>query len=242
MKMQYSKRNNRLSPRAWLAVGVVIVLILIACGVRFFFPGVFFGLITPLASFGNAQSEASSDKALFEASLRELQNENEALKARLRDVGAANDIPSEAGILAGVVLRPPVSPYDTLLLGSGSEVGIREGAIVFGEGIPIGTIVEAGEGYARASLYSSPGRETTGWLGEERIGVSFTGEGAGAFSASVPREAIVSEGDTVYFAGPGAYPAGIVRRIERHASSPEAKLFIEPFVNPFSLTFVRVVP
>jgi cell shape-determining protein MreC len=244
--MRYSRNNNRVFLSKGLLALAVGVLVLLVFLFRLFFPGAFFGLATALWSLGNNVNAGLSgtreaDRALLEENA-ELKNENEALKARLRDVGASENIPTEAGILAGVLARPPVSPYDTLVLAKGTSAGISLGAIVFAQGVPVGEIVEAASGISRARLYSSTGQTTQGWLGEERVPVTLEGAGAGAFSATVAREVPVSEGDIVYLPGPGAFPAGVVRIVERNAASPSAALSIEPMVNLFSLTYVRVLP
>jgi cell shape-determining protein MreC len=244
--MRYSRNSNRVSFSAGLLALAAAVLVLFVFLFRLFFPGAFFALVSPLWSLGNQASAGLSgagdaDGALLQENA-ELKNENEALKARLKDVGALEGIPTEAGILAGVLARPPVSPYDTLVLAKGTDAGISLGDIVFAEGVPVGRVVEAASGSSRARLYSSTGERTEGWLGEERVPVTLLGEGAGTFSATVARELIASEGDIVYFPGPGAFPAGVVRKVKRDAASPSASLSIEPLVNPFSLTYVRVLP
>lgn len=241
--MRYSRRNNLATPGAGILAGGIGVFILLLLILRFVFPGALPALFAPLLSFGAAISGGgtNADEKLIEENA-ELRNENEALKARLQDVGAAEDIPTDAGILVGVSARPPLSPYDTLLLTKGTEAGIRENAIVFALGVPVGTIAESGNGYARAVLFSSRGRTVEGWVGETRQPITMTGAGGGAFTAAVPRDLPITEGETVYLPGPGAFPAGTVRSIERHAASPSAELHIEPLVNLFTLTFVRVLP
>ncbi len=240
--MRYSRRN-RLSPGAGITIALVAVVALLILFLRFVFPGALPALFSPLLSLGTGISErGTSVNETLALQNEELVHENEALKARLRDVGADEALPSEVGILAGVMARPPLTPYDSYLLSRGTEAGIKTGAIVFALGVPVGVIAESGSGYSRALLYSSSGQETGGWLGEAREPVTLRGRGAGTFSAEVPRELAVTEGDTVYMPGPGAIPAGTVRSIERHAASPSALLHIEPLVNPFTITYVRVLP
>ena len=138
--------------------------------------------------------------------------------------------------------RPPLSPYGTLVLDRGTESGVRPGAIVFGEGVPIGNIAEAGQGSARVLLYSSSGRRNEAWVGEERLPLTIVGEGAGAFSSEAPRELPIAVGSMVYLPGPGALPVGTVRMVESHPSSPSASIQIEPLMNPYTITWVRVMP
>lgn len=248
MKTQFSRRASVVTPaRALIALGVVILL-LIALLVRFAFPGTISSLAKPLWSAGEAATElvpidgAHPSIATLEEENAALANENELLRARLRDVGAERSLPQDSGTLAGVLARPPLSPYDTLVLDQGSEDGITEGSLVYAQGVPIGTIAEAGSATSRALLFSAPERITEGWIGENRLPVTLIGAGSGVFEADVPRETPVAEGDLVYIPGPGALPVGKVERVASQPSSPRAQLRIRPLVNPFALTWVRILP
>ena len=251
MKTQFSRRAKFLSPSAGLAVGVLVLLIFIGVILRVFFPGALSFVSAPfwhagnfavstLPNFESADTlRTERDQLLVEA--RTLRTENEILKARLTDAGIGGATPYEEGIFAGVLARPPLSPYDTLILGAGTDKGVRVGALVLAEGAPIGLVEEAGSTHSRVLLFSATGKANEGWVGEERLPLTITGEGAGAFSAEIPRELPVSVGDMLYLPGPGALPIGTVREIENHPSSPSAKLRIAPLVNPFALTGVRIV-
>jgi len=236
--MRYSQNNRRLSVRTGVTTLVLVCIGLFLLAFRFIAPNTFFTLVTPLWELPNT---LNTDTRLA-AENRELRNENEALKARLQDVGAAENIPTEAGILVGVRARPPISPYDTLVLSNGTDIGVQEGALVFGEGIPIGRVSEAGERYAQVRLFSSSGSTIEGWVGEEREPLTLQGGGAGAFSAEVPREVPVQEGDAVYLPAGGAFPIAYVRHITQDAASPSVELSLEPLVNIFTLTYVRILP
>jgi hypothetical protein len=58
----------------------------------------------------------------------------------------------------------------------------------------------------------------------------------------VPRAAAVAVGDTVFLGGSGALPIGTVVRADGDPASPTLALRVTPFVNLFSLTWVRIVP
>lgn len=251
MKTQYSRRTSAFSTTAFRLPALIAAVIILALIIlRVFFPSALAALASPLWSAGDflAGKAAVADEAAsardardaLAASAEELQNENALLRARLEDVGAANGIPSESGKLVAVAARPPVAPYDVLILDAGTDDGITEDSIVYAKNIPIGTITEANAHSSRALLFSSSGRTTDGWIGKERLPVTLVGAGAGAFDADIPRELPVTEGDEVYLPGPGALPMGVVVRIEEHPSSPRSILHIRPAVSPFSLTWVRV--
>lgn len=242
MKTRYSPRVRILGAHTLLPILVVIV-VACAVGVRVFFPAGFFFLATPLFAFGNYVSEEASLETKEERQLKDenqaLRIENETLRAALQDVGHSAEISKESFVM-GVLSRPPVSPYDTLVLGGGSDTGVTTGALVTAQGVPIGTVEEVGVGYTKVVLFSLVERQNEGWVGEERLPLTLIGRGGGTFVAEVSREMPVKEGDIVYLPGPGALPVGQVTRIEGDTSSPSATLRIRSLINIFSIPYVHV--
>ncbi len=247
MKTRFSRRHpSFLTPgRIGLGVGGGVIFILLV--LRLLFPGALTTLMSPLWQVGDflsAQMERSEQTEALErerAYLKEqnaiLENEKRILQSAVRDQNALQG----TGVIAGVLARPPVTAYDVLVINKGTHQGVVVGARVYAMGgIPVGIIADAGSSSSRVALYSSSGRTTEGWVGEERYPVSVVGIGAGAFQVDVPREAPVKEGDILYFPGPGALPVGSVVRIESNASSPQAKLHIRPLVSVFSISSVAV--
>lgn len=260
MKTPFSRtrrRNTLLAPGSgkWILATLVLVVMLFI--LRTFFPGTIATLATPFWRAGGAATTASGsiaslfgDKAVLteerDALAREvaaLKEQNAILTARTVDLerllGGRTE--ASAGILAGVLVRPPVSPYDTLVIDQGTEAGIAVGKRVYGAGgIPLGVIESVSSKSARVLLYSAPGQVTEGWVGVSRTPVSLEGASAGAFRTSVPRERIVSVGEEVYLPGPGAVPMGTVVRVDTDPSSPQAVIHVRPRTSPFSLTWVTV--
>jgi cell shape-determining protein MreC len=145
------------------------------------------------------------------------------------------------GVMAGVLMRPPESPYDTLVLSSGATDDVALGMRVFGPGgVPIGTISQVTADFSRVTLFSSPGVVTQGWVGETRVPIEMRGVGGGAVEAVIPRPVAVAEGDVVFTGGPGAIAYGTVVKVIDNPSSPQVALRIMPAVNLFSLTWVNV--
>jgi len=212
--------------------------------IRSFWPSLFFSLTSPLFSIGNAVSSSLvSEEELRLIADRILLNENTSLREEVKELKkllGSEDVSSNA-VIAGVIARPPLTPYDVVLVGVGSDDGVSPGVLVSAQGgVPIGVVETAAMHHARIALFSSAGRKTEGWTGEEKIPVTLEGEGAGAFIAEVPRDAEISEGSLIYVPGPGSRPIGKVVRIDADASSPVATLRIEPLVNIFSVTQVRI--
>ena len=246
-----------LNPGSLRGGAIVLGLVLALTAMRIAFPDTFSSLLSPLwrtgegATTGVGKVEAFfADKVTLATERNRLQSENEGLanesrilRARLQDLtvllGARTE--SETDILAGVLARPPISPYDVLVIDRGTDHGVVSGASVFGNGgVPLGTIAATTNRTSRVLLYSAPGRETPAWIGATRIPVTLVGEGSGAFSSLVPREVAVLVGDEIYVSGPGALPVGIVREVKTDPSATKAQVRIHPVTNPFSITWVTV--
>ncbi len=223
-------------------MGVFVVGALLLA--RVVFPSFFFSVTAPLFAFGNAvvSSGRSAEDARASADTA-LMNENAQLQERINDLTRllGTSALSRTGIVAGVIARPPLAPYDTLLIGAGTQHGVSPGMLVSGEGgVPLGSIETTTGAPAQVSLFSTAGRSTEGWVGDQRLPVTLVGEGSGAFMAEVPRDAVISVGDFIYLPGPGARSAGRVERVDLDPSSSSATLRIAPLVNIFSLTLVLV--
>jgi len=263
MKTQFSRtrrtRNTLLGPGSGPVLIGVIALIIVLFVLRTFFPGTVAFLARPFWSAGSsAAGVTGSAEAVFgdkAALARErdvlaqkvvtLEAENMALTAQANDLarllGGRTEV--TAGVVAGVLARPPVSPYDTLVIDKGSREGVSVGHMVYGAGgLPIGSIETVANATSRVLLYSAPGRVTEGWVGEERTPVALEGASAGAFRTSVPRESTVTVGALVYVPGGGALPVGTVVRVDSDPSTPRAVIHVKPVTNPFSITAVTVGP
>jgi cell shape-determining protein MreC len=192
-----------------------------------------------------AESKASlrADRDRLTSENGTLAAQNASLASQVADLTALLGTRTEPakGILARVLARPPVAPYDVIIVDQGTTAGVSVGAIAQGPGgTPIGTVGEADESQSRIALFSTSGLTHDGWVGASHIPVTVTGAGAGAFRAEVPKQAGVVAGDTVFLAAAGALPIGTVVQIETDPSSPSVDLDVRPYVNPFSLTWVTV--
>jgi cell shape-determining protein MreC len=251
----YRRRSPLLSSPSRVAAAVLAAIALILFVLRFAAPSAFFVAVSPFlsignvipasvgsvfAGFGNAASLARDVDALTRAN-EALVNENFSLKARLADYGELVREEGSQGVMAGVIARPPLAPYDVLVVALPAGSAVSQGALVSGAGgVPVGTVESIAGGYAHIALLSMPERATEGWAGEERIPMTIIGKGAGAFKADIPRDAAVVPGDIVYVPGPGARPVGTVREVNADPSSPRARVTIEPMTNLFMLTSVLI--
>ena len=261
MKKTFLTKRNALLTSAgvsWGAVALMLAVLMLL--VRLLAPNLFWRVFTPV--FHTADTVAAGSHALFSsfgntANLvlenEKLQNENAALASenqtllqKTADQGVLLGAPAAgknatAEILAGVVARPPESPYDTLVLAEGTSAGVAVGQEAFaGGGIPIGIVSSVISNFSRVTLFSSPGMTFTGWIGQAHTPVIIVGSGAGTMSASLARSAHVAVNDTVFGPGPGMLAIGSVVRIDSDPSSPSVTLRIRPVFNLFSVSWISL--
>ena len=260
-RLSFRRRNaifgtgRLIGPVSLSILGVVVLFFIL----RTFVPGSLAILSSPFWSTGTMLTASVgntgtffTDKATLAKERDALRDENALLRSQQQQSAAreadlmrllGNRVDAEPGIIAGVLARPPVSPYDVLIVGAGSKSGIIPGMRALGPaGVPIGVVESVSGTTANVVLYSAPVKETEAWVGEARIPVTLRGAGSGAFTADVVRETSIKEGDQVYVAGPGALPIGQVAHVSSDPSSPRSSMDIKPFVNPFSITWISLVP
>jgi len=253
-----SRRNALLAPEnlSWGAFALTFAVF--ALFVRLVVPNLFWSAVAPafrgadalaagssafFSSFGNAADLSAKNEELLNQNAA-LANENQALvqkTASLFVLLGSSPKTDTPGIIAGVVARPPASPYDTFVLASGSDADIVVGMEVFGAGgVPLGIVSAVLTGFSRVTLFSSPSMRVDGWVGSTRVPLTIRGSGGGTMSASVARSAGVKAGDAVFVPGPGALPVGSVVRVDSDPSSPSVTLQIQPAVNLFSVAWVEL--
>lgn len=258
MKRQFSRSGNRaILSGGRVIAGAVVLIVLALFALRAVFPDAVTTFSRPLwfagdmltAAVASATNsfehvdEIRTERDTLKAELEAERNKNAVLSARAADFArlAGSLTTPQDRILASVLVRPPVSPYDTLVVGAGARAGVRVGAGVFGPGgVPLGTVEIVSEEYAHVALYSGPTQTTEGWVGEARLPITITGAGAGAFRATVPKDAALVIGEQVFVPGAGALPIGSIARIDTNPSSPTSLVYIRPLVNPFTLTWVAI--
>lgn len=253
MKKIFLVKRNALLSSTDISWGMYALLVaILVLFLRFLAPNLFWHIFTPvfrgadilatgshtfINSFSNTARLASENERLVNENVA-LSNENHTLLQKVAGLGALHETP---GILAGIVARPPESPYDTLVLAGGSRAGITLGQEVFGPGnVPLGIVSSVLADFTRVTLFSAPGMTTNGWIGRAALPLIIRGAGAGALQASLSRSAGVVVGDIVFAPGPGMLPLGSVVRIDSDPSAPGVSLHIMPMLNLFSLAWVEL--
>ena len=158
-------------------------------------PGIFHRTFSPFwTTKPDDQSQTILELQTKIASYKLVEDEHAKL---LSELGQKS--PNET-LLGHVLVLPPQSLYDTLIIDIGSAQGVQTGKRVFaGEHILLGEIVEVYENTAKAKLYSSPEQKYDVIIGiaSSSVRAQAMGRGGGMFEALVPREAKIQVGDSV---------------------------------------------
>jgi len=254
MKKTFLTRRNALltsSDVSWGAFALAAVVL--ALLLRLLAPNAFWYVFTPafraadtLAAGTHAFLSSFGDTATLTLRNERLAHENAALAvenlALVERVASLESLDSPVvDIIAGVVARPPTSPYDTLVLSKGSDADVVSGMEAFGEGgVPLGIVSSVLADFSRVTLFSSPDMVVDGWVGHAYMPVALLGAGGGAMRASVSRSADIATGDSVFVPGPGMLPVGRVVRVDSDPSLPTVTLHIQLLQNLFSTGWVEL--
>lgn len=166
--------------------------------------------------------------------------ENLELKSSLGRV-----TPQSPQTLASVVLRPPGTPYDTLIIDIGKKQGVEVGDIVAAGGsVYIGTVEEVYAAASRVVLFSAPGKTYQALLlerlGATPLAISVAGQGSGSLMAEVPAGISVGVGDEVALSSITPKLIAKVVAIEEKNQASFKTIFMQLPVNIHTLRFVQV--
>jgi cell shape-determining protein MreC len=166
-----------------------------------------------------------------------LQVENENLKALLGRLET-----KQKTVLATILVRPPQTPYDSLIIDVGENFQIKVGDQVLANGnIYLGEVSEVFPRTAKINLYSTPGRKLTVELGQNPVTVEAVGVGGSNFKIFLPREVGVQIGDVIIVPSITPNVFGIVEKIDfREEDSFQTVLFRNP-INLSELKFVEII-
>jgi cell shape-determining protein MreC len=142
--------------------------------------------------------------------------------------------------LAIITQNPDKSLNDVFMLDVGAESKVvLDNKVMFGAVI-LGKIVEVGNGYSKAELFSAPGNKFKGIINRTNINLDAEGMGGGVFVALVPLGADVVVGDT--FILPSITPKvyGVIKSIEEQKSEGFKKLVFTLPMNPNAISEVLI--
>lgn len=156
----------------------------------------------------------------IENTLTKFTEENETLKALLGSGETER-------IVAGVIGRPPATPYDVVVLDRGSRDGIAKNAPVFyGDGKALGYIHRVFEHASLVTLLSSPQVETSVYVFGPDVFATAIGQGGGVIRVSVPQGLPVSEGNVVVTPSLEGGVLGDIERVESNPTEPDQYAYL----------------
>ncbi len=143
-------------------------------------------------------------------------------------------------LLATVLIKPPRTPYDTLVLDAGEDKGVKVGDKVMLHAVALGEVDQVFQRTSRVLLYSAPGRSTPVLIGEDGIQVDAIGRGGGTFEVRTPKEIGVAEGDAVYLPSLSPSVFGSVESVESADSDAFQRVLFKVPVNISTLKWVEI--
>lgn len=165
-----------------------------------------------------------------------LKNENTQLKELFGRV-----VPPNKFTIANILTRPNRSPYDTIIIDGGSDVGIMEGDRVYaGIDIPIGEVSKVYSNASLVLLYSNPGQITEGLLDGSNASVELLGRGGGNFEMTIPLDLVSDKGMSVVLPGIKSEILAIIDAVISIPTDPVKKVILHSPVNIQSLKWVQV--
>lgn len=257
----FRRRQNNSTKAILVAItAIVSALVIVIPGMREPFVNIFSGMTSQRSyalGVGSTVEELSRSRQDLLARIDELEEQNERLQQKgiavevvrkqnssLKELlGRDDEDPDSTGdrVAARVQSRPPVSPYDSLIVDLGEEDGIERGMkVLASQAAEIGEVQEVFDTSSRVQLYSSAGTRTTIEINDAGALYVAEGRGGGEIEARIPRHVDVEEGDLL--TAP-AFDSRVIAKIE-DISVSETDPFIsargQTPVNVFELTWVLI--
>ncbi len=265
MRMNYHQDKKKSQISLLLALLIIVPLYFFRVDVVNFFGRVGFGAARFVWSARDFTASVGSNISFFlktKNSLglenNKLKIENQELKDRLffldileednknlrslfySDFGSALNDLFKNDILANILAGPNISPYDSLILDTGSNEGINEGNLVFSRSdVVLGKVVKTYLRNSKVALFSSYGTETNAYMPKSKINVVLIGQGSGNFKVEVPRDLNIELNDLALISDKGkSYPFAKLSYIEESPTDKFKKIF---FISPSNIRSLKVV-
>ncbi len=260
--MEYLSKNKKNYAKRILFFSSILF------SVTFFYLGGLFFLTGPLHYVGKPlwwlkdySTEVVSDITTLVQTKKRLSEENRGLKNQLSQVDSQlllsqlllaenNELKKLLGrknseqkfILANVLVKPNLSPYDSLILDIGETYDIKVGnKVMVNNNIVIGEIENVFSKTAKVRLYSFPNETLSVAVGFDKIIGEAKGKGGGNFEVKLPREVLIEEGDIVVLPEMSLSVLGIVGSISTTPEDPFQTILFRIPINIFQLRWVQIL-
>jgi len=256
--------NRRQQKKIWLyslpLILIIVLFVLNLFPLSLSRPVIFF--LEPIWEIGDGVSEASmnisglfKNKIRLEALNRRLIEENARLKSvilaknqieadnlYLRKIFGLKEQSPAKPVLAQVIFLPDLIPYNSLVIDIG-EVNVngnlKVGDWAISGAVIVGRVSEVGKTYSKIKLLSAE-KKVTVTIGSQNIPALVSGDGAGNYSAILPKNSSIAVGDRVVAPLLGNRLVGIVRHISRLDAQPTETVLIKTPVNLWQLKWLEI--
>lgn len=257
--MNYLPKNKSKGNRYRLALFLVWVFVFGAI-VFYFLGGVIMRAASPLWMGENKITKSLRAGKEFFRSKQSLISENTTLKERLASLElelssrppALNEdnallsligrkAKKGTGLVASVLVRPPQTPYDIIVIDAGTDDGVvPDSEVALSEGPVLGMVLEVFKSSAKVKLFSSAGENTSAVLERFNLAVTLEGAGGGNFRIVVPRETPVEVGDRILSADVFSRLLAVVGEVEVKPTDSFKQILARSPANIFSIRFVEI--
>jgi rod shape-determining protein MreC len=249
MKTHYLQKNKKqVSKKRFNQIIFVVILITILFFLGSFVRGTVHFLnipivatekiiIKPITTFFNY---LSSKNNLVEKN-NILEEENKKLKIELLTINSLRDENKDLKeilnydekfsdyTLAKVLNKPPVSPFDTLVISLNKDKSVLNQKVYFFD-LPVGYISEIYNNSSIVKLYSSSGEKIFVNIGNSVENIEAKGVGDGTFKIEIPKDIDIKTGEIVTLVTGDT--VGLVQGIEMESSNTFQNVY---FKYPFAL-------
>jgi|CXWK01.1.fsa_nt_gi cell shape-determining protein MreC len=147
----------------------------------------------------------------------------------------------ERAVVANVVVRPPQSPYDVLILDVGSEQGVTSGMVAYsiGGGV-VGRVDSVSGKSAKVVMFSSVGEKSQAIVSRTGEAIQILGSGGGTLVAEVAQEMDIIVNDKIVLPQFGGLVVATVASVDSSVTSSFKKILLSAPVSLSSLRWVEV--
>ncbi|MDB5194159.1 MAG: Rod shape-determining protein MreC [Parcubacteria group bacterium] len=260
MKTNFLPKNSfRRKPRS-RSREVLVVASVFVVGAFFFsyFGGYVSNVVGPLwhsnaflsRGLTNLTASLRSKDALIteNTNLKDQLASDEELIVSLRTIAASRDDllssfgrNAASGISANVLVHPPETPYDILVIDAGENLGVKLlSEVSTPEGSSIGSISDIFSKTARVKLYSTAGERTDAVLERGQVPVTLTGRGGGNLEFTLPRTIDVEIGDRIVTSTIDTALLGVVGSVDVTPTDSFKTVLVKSPINPSTLRHVLI--
>ena len=262
--MTYLQPHRRpYQTRARFVAVLITGIFLIGLAIQIFFPHFFAGIMTTIAKpfwrtqfsllSGSMDTPASllaqneelkrqlAEMHIQFATVASVEEENTALKAFFNRESIASSTRSDSRVLAAVLRRPPLTPYDELIIDIGTDFKLSTSTLVYAPGnVLIGRLVDVLGTTAKVKLFSSHGEHFEVLIGSANTPAKAIGRGGGQYEAQISRGTTIAEGDFVSSPLLNDRAFGIVQSVISDPTQAFVTVLFSSSVNVYELRWVVV--